>query len=146
MKNCYGIKLIDDRIQVFDFATAEYLKNNGEKVWLFNEPDFWPWLERKIGYQGELLSFLVITERDTFDIPESFHLETNNGITEEAYNEFTPDDQLITILSYPAIGFTKKVLPKKNTVLNEVADILCEDNKNQLVEHYKNKTKEYDRC
>ena len=102
------------------------LRYEGEEFFEFDE-NFWDWFKRKIDYQGEGLSFIILN-RDSFDIPDDIKLKEKN--------EFCVDEidlEFKKFISFPKIELkskTKKLKPlKKVKAKKTIADIYKEETK-----------------
>jgi len=146
MKNCYGVKLVDGRVKIFDLAQKEYLKNNGEHIWDYDEGEFWNFFCKKIAYDGEKLSLLILTDQSDFHIPSSIQLHQENKITQEDYRNFIVNIEGIHIITMPHIAFSTKPFNKKRKACKETKeDILKISSHNIAVTYYQEKTTKYER-
>jgi len=78
----FVISLIDDHITIVEYQKSiqQSIKRNGEESWPY-QVDFWDWFRQKISYNHESISFIVITDREGFTIPEdTFNLAQINTL------------------------------------------------------------------
>ena len=103
-ENLYIIKFIKEFISVFDYKRGFYIKFEGEQTFKFDD-NFWEWFKRKIEYDNEILCFVVVTDKENFEIDNSIKIATRNG--------FNPD--LLQYKNYNILKFPKekKQSPKK---------------------------------
>jgi len=144
MQNSYGIKLADGRVQIIDLAQKEYIKNNGEQTWDYDEDKFWSFFCKKIGYDGEALSFVILTDQSDLPISSLIHLNHESSITQEAYNHFVVNQSNINVLTKPPISFQPK--PQKKLKKKDHGTFFkpSEDNVNAAAKYYRKKTAEYE--
>jgi len=67
--------------------TLEPLKNRGEIEQNYNADLFWAWWKKKIGYEDEKLSFLVVTDNKAFKIPNDISIADTNGLSQNIIND-----------------------------------------------------------
>ena len=117
----------DNKVAVYLCEDKEIinLRYEGEEFFEFDE-NFWNWFKKKIDYQGETLSFIILN-RDNFSIPNDVKLkEKNEFCIDEIDLEF---DEFI---SFPKIELkkTKKLKPLKEVKHKKtIADIYKEETK-----------------
>jgi len=72
----YLIKLFEDNISVYECLDNEQrvLKNMGEESQPYKHDDFWNWWKKKVEYQGESCVFIIITDKDEFDVPQGIQI------------------------------------------------------------------------
>ena len=84
--------------------TLEPLKNKGEIEQNYNTDLFWSWWKKKVEYQDEELSFIVITDNKEFSIPNDICIADRNHLSLNIMN-----DLLLTlpknseVLTFPKI-------------------------------------------
>ncbi len=84
--------------------TLEPLKNKGEIEQTYNADLFWSWWKKKVEYQYEALSFLVVTDNKEFRIPDDIYIADKNSLSQNIIN-----DLLLTlptnseVLTFPKI-------------------------------------------
>jgi hypothetical protein len=84
--------------------TLEPLKNKGEIEQNYNSDLFWTWWKKKVEYQDEALSFLVVTDNKEFRIPDDIYIADKNSLSQNIIN-----DLLLTlptnseVLTFPKI-------------------------------------------
>ena len=66
---------IDDELMV--------LKYEGEASQRFEEERFWKWFKEKIEYHNEPLSFIVMTDQESFVIPKDITIAPKSGFSFE---------------------------------------------------------------
>ena len=67
--------------------TLEPLKNRGEIEQNYNADLFWAWWKKKVGYEDEELSFLVVTDNKEFKIPDDICIANKNGLSQNIIND-----------------------------------------------------------
>lgn len=95
----FEITYRDGLVSVLEYQDNKILtlKNNGEESWDFS-PNFWQWLKEKISYNGEPISFVIISDEGLFDHPpSSFKLADHNT----CHQCITKDD---SIQAYPKLS------------------------------------------
>ncbi len=142
MQHCYGIKLANGRVQIFDFTQQECIKNNGEQTWDYDEQKFWQFFCKKIGYDGEALSFIILTDQTDFLVASCIDLNHENSITQEAYDHFVVNQPNINILTKPPISFQQK--PQKIVAKKQQENFFKPSKDNAAVKYYTKKTAEYE--
>ncbi len=72
----YFIRLFEDRISVYECTDNEQrvLKNMGEESQQYEHEHFWNWWRKKVEYQGDPSVFIIITDKDKFDVPQDIHI------------------------------------------------------------------------
>ncbi|MDQ7005563.1 MAG: hypothetical protein Q9N67_11860 [Ghiorsea sp.] len=144
MKNCYGIKLAHGQVQCCDLARNEYIKNNGERKWHYDDTEFWSFFLKKINYDEETLSFLILSDQNDFPIPSHIRLHHQNSITQKAYNHFLMDVVHINIITKPQASFqTRPATRKSRTAQQE--DVFKASPSHIAVAYYQDKTAEYEK-
>ena len=80
----YIIKQIKSSISVAEYQDEllQPLKKDGEELWEYDK-NFWEWFKEKIAYNNEKLSFVVITDKDSFEIDSSLHLSSINQVAKK---------------------------------------------------------------
>ncbi|MDQ6994810.1 MAG: hypothetical protein Q9M18_04360 [Mariprofundaceae bacterium] len=125
-------------------AQNEAIKNNGERDWHYDENEFWDFFCKKINYEGEHLSFLILTDQNDVSIPLNIQLDEKNGISQAAYHRFLINLKNINVISKPQISFeTKSITRKSRNVTKE--DMFKTSPKNIAVAYYQEKTAEYEK-
>jgi len=78
----YLIKLFEDNISVYECLDNEQrvLKNMGEESQSYKHDDFWNWWKKKVEYQGEPCVFIIITDKDEFDVPQGVQIADVSNI------------------------------------------------------------------
>jgi len=142
MQNSYGIKLADGMVQIIDLVQKEYLKNNGEQTWDYHEDEFWQFFCKKIDYDGEALSFIILTDQSDLPVSSSIHLNHENSITQEAYDHFVVHQSNINILTKPPISFRRN--PQKKVNKKQQENFFKPSKDNAAVKYYTKKTAEYE--
>jgi hypothetical protein len=94
-----------------DIKTFAKLKNNGEVWQEFEEKLFWKWFKKKIAYNGIALSFIVMTDKECFQLDESLTLALKNVVTKETLKHIMMmKSRTQTLLTFPVIE--NLVIPK----------------------------------
>jgi len=144
MNNSYGIKVFDGMVQVFDLAQREHIKNNGEQVWLYEKDGFWDFFRKKIAYDGESLSFLILTDQQDLPIPTSILLSQKNAITRSAYDAFVGNAYEINIITKPHVSFQSKPVRKMTKTAKTKKVDFFTSTENAAAAYYREKTEEYE--
>ncbi|MCK5855239.1 MAG: hypothetical protein KAG56_08450 [Sulfurovaceae bacterium] len=68
----YLIQLFNNMISIHECTESQQsaLKHMGEESQKFQYEAFWVWWKKKVEYQGEPATFIIITDKDTFDVPQ----------------------------------------------------------------------------
>jgi len=140
------IKLIANEIAVYENEDDRFvpLKYRGEEIQTYKEDGFWNWWKEKIEYDGRVMSFVVITDREEFLIPENISICENNFFMEIAYIKRRLSDlsKGYNIFFFPKVEkfeITPKVIEKKEISKKENI-VIKEDS---LVSYFQRKTDEY---
>jgi len=121
----FVIYSLKENISVYEQTdeTLEPLKNRGEREQTYNPDLFWSWWKKKIGYEDEALSFLVVTDNKEFRIPNDISIAETNSLSQNIIN-----DLLLTlpvnseVLTFPKIeelkiNYTKVEESKEEEVI-----------------------------
>lgn len=90
--------------------SLEVLKNNGEEEQVFNEKEYWTWFLKKNEYENEALSFLVLTDKDEFLLPDNIVLAESNSAMDLDIQEIQTtldSDFELKLLAFPEINNLK---------------------------------------
>jgi hypothetical protein len=66
-------------VSLYDNGDIEIIKNKGEKAWRYQN-NFWDWLKKKISYDSEEISLVVISNMD-----EEFSIDKSLKLSKEHY-------------------------------------------------------------
>ena len=140
------IKLVADEVVVYENEDARFipLKHRGEEVQKYQEDSFWSWWREKIEYDGRAVSFVIITDREAFVIPENIVIEDENSFLKIAHinRRLSELSQGYNLLSFPHVEDFKtppKCVEKQERVKKENS-VIKEDS---LVSYFRRKTDEY---
>jgi len=102
----FVIYSFNENISVYEEidTTLEPLKNKGEIEQHYNADLFWSWWKRKVEYQDEASSFLVITDNKEFRIPDDICIADKNSLSQNIINDLLltlPNDS--EVLTFPKI-------------------------------------------
>ena len=90
--------------------SLEVLKNNGEEEQVFNEKEYWTWFLKKNEYENEALSFLVLTDKDEFLLPDNIVLAESNSAMDldiQGIQTTLDSDFELKLLAFPEINNLK---------------------------------------
>jgi hypothetical protein len=138
----YTIKCIKENITVFSYIDGEFerLKNNGEKSQNFQEEIFWRWFEEKISYDDEAISFIIITDKKEFKIPNHFKLNNSFKLDNNLKNFINRYLENYFLLTKPNIDIPLETLKADKITEKKVSQ---EIKKGSISEYFINKTKSY---
>jgi len=68
-------------------TTLEPLKNKGEIEQNYNADLFWDWWKKKVEYQDEASSFLIVTDNKEFRIPDDICIADKNSLSQNLIND-----------------------------------------------------------
>jgi len=133
------LKYVDEKIALMEFENNQfnYIKKNGEEWQPFDKEQFWQWFKKKISYNDEKLSFIIISDTDTFTIDSTIQLSTTNSIQHKREIASLLTDELIAKTQLYYIPECKIATPQKVKKKQPIAK------KGTLSEYYTNKTKLY---
>lgn len=147
MKNTYLIIKRENNISLYECgvdASILPIKNKGEKEQVYNPNKFWEWFTEKIGYQNELLSFIVLNDNDDFSVPDIINLsEIHHLQTDElCKRKIEQLAEKYKLLSFPQIqNFT--IQKKKQETLKIDKEIVQNLEKYTLADIFNQRTQEY---
>jgi len=124
MIHSYLIHCIQNQISISEYEEGIFtaLKKNGETVQWFDADHFWDWFVDKIEYDEEKLSFAIITDLETFEIPEHIQLSETNT--------FLNEDKIAQKLNELAHGYTILTQPEIEDL--ETIPYIIQDQKNTM--------------
>jgi hypothetical protein len=67
--------------------TLEPLKNKGEIEQTYNADLFWAWWKKKVAYQDEALSFIVVTDNKEFSLPADICIADKSSLSQNIIND-----------------------------------------------------------
>ncbi len=118
--NSYFIRYIKNRIEVSKYINnnLETLKYLGETEQEYNKTKFWIWFKKKIEYEDEELSFVVVTDNKEFNIPQ------DSGITISAINKISQNQDINKHIRNISKGYFILSFPKRdNKLLQKSSDV-----------------------
>lgn len=145
------IYVLKNKITLYEYANSEFKikKNNGEENTLFsNRSDFWKFWENKVQYQDEDVGFIILTDEDTFSIPDNINIITDIQILKEDLKDFIEIKNLIykNIISYPSnFDINMDIEFLENSSSENIDKSIEENNSGRLREYFVKKTIEYDK-
>ena len=108
-------------ISIYEYNEEfEILKYNGEEKQKFEFSQFWEWWREKVEYTNQKISFVVLTDKEEFKLPDFISLSDEIVFLEEDLSNFL--DVSLKVLTFPKIDFSPKVkqkarpIPKKGTL------------------------------
>jgi hypothetical protein len=89
MINSFVIYSFKENISIYQQIdeTLEPLKNKGEIEQNYNPHLFWSWWKKKVEYQDEELSFLVVTDNKEFRLPDDIGIADKNSLSQNIIND-----------------------------------------------------------
>ena len=131
---------IDDALKV--------LKYEGETSQRFQKERFWKWFKEKIEYQNEPLSFIVITDQESFAVPEDITIAQKSGFSFECLQKIGQKRQFNAyhIFYFPVI---EKIPPiekgpqKRQKRVSKPKKIVENLMKPTVADAYKKETRKY---
>jgi hypothetical protein len=113
------LEVFDNRVKsyIFDGEKLSILRREGEEELDFDE-SFWEWLRGKIEYEGEEVSFLVVSDRDEFEI-KGFNIAKRNIFEGKEINHKKGKVFAFPFFEIEKIEEEKEVIQKSSTPLME---------------------------
>ena len=145
MMNSFVIYSFKENISVYEqiSETLEPLKNKGEIEQKYNADLFWSWWKKKVEYQDEELSFIVITDNKEFSIPDDICIADKNSLSQNIINDLLvklPTNS--KVLSFPKIENLKINYVKVEEAKEENIEIPINIASPSLATFFRNKTNE----
>jgi len=145
MMNSFVIYSFKENISVYEqiSETLEPLKNKGEIEQKYNADLFWSWWKKKVEYQDEELSFIVITDNKEFSIPDDICIADKNSLSQNIINDLLlklPTNS--KVLSFPKIENLKINHVKVEESKEEKIEISINIASPSLATFFRNKTNE----
>jgi len=140
------IEYINDNIRVAEFIDNQFdiLKNMGEESVLYDYDTFWSWWRKKIEYDNQEVSFIIITDKKEFIIPNDIVISKENSFRKQEINKLSLNrlDSNLKIISIPQKEIDIEF--KKDTTKKEIKKDkpIILDTKN-LSQYFRKKTREY---
>ena len=87
--NSFVIYSFKENISIYQQIdeTLEPLKNRGEIEQNYNPDLFWDWWKKKVDYEDEALSFLVVTDNKEFTLPNDICIAETNSLSQNIIND-----------------------------------------------------------
>jgi hypothetical protein len=152
------IKLVADEVVIYENDNGDFiaLKHRGEEVQAYEKENFWSWWEQKVEYDERAVSFVVITDREEFVIPENIATDNDNAFLKIAHIESRLSDlarghrllffpEIESFKTRPKMVKKKEQLVKEN-VLENKENLVKESiliNKESLASYFRRRTDEY---
>ena len=137
----YLIKLLNQKISLseYDSDTKSFLKitKNGEVWQEFNESSFWKWFKKKLDYENEKLSFVIISDIKNFTIDSTIELAKTNFIKNKQIISQLLTNEIVANTKFYFIPHVDYTTPTKVTIKQKAQP----PKKESLSEYYTNKTK-----
>jgi len=75
----------DGSISLYEYRNKELsvFKNKGEIEQTYDPDAFWDWWRDKVEYQDEEISFFIMTDQDSFDIPSDIRISKENILSKK---------------------------------------------------------------
>ena len=134
----YLIKLKEHKVSLLEYDNEtnsfKVLKKNGEEWQEFKKESFWQWFKKKISYDNETVSFVVISDEEleidsSINIAKIHFVETHRSIVKSLSKELLSGTKLYFVPMYD--------LEKQNITKKESSP----PPNNSLSEYYTNRTK-----
>lgn len=147
----YLIRCIDDEISVYENnkGKLEILKKKGEEAQHFNPDIFWEWFRMKIEYRDESLSFVVLTDNDSFTLDHTIKIAEKNSFftSNNLIKMIEEQSHGLNIILFPNIDSleamsnksVKKEIIKKEIIKKEPFS----PNHKNIASYFRNKTESY---
>lgn len=136
------IKYINENITVFSYENGIFtpLKYKGENFQKFQADNFWKWFDSKICYDNEAISFIILTDKKEFEIPNYFKL--NNSFKLDRNLREYIDKYLgnYFLLTKPTINITLETSKSDKNSSQKPSQKI---KKGSISEYFLNKTKKY---
>jgi hypothetical protein len=138
----YLIKYVKNKIALLEYESDMKsfmpMKKNGEVWQEYEEEAFWQWFKKKIEYEGEALSFVIMSESEHFSISQTIQLSKRNFIQNR-----TDIYQLVLneIASRTQLSFFPPI--KQTMAKQRKSKKKSPPKKESLSEYYAQKTKRY---
>ncbi|OQY39066.1 MAG: hypothetical protein B6229_04545 [Spirochaetaceae bacterium 4572_7] len=130
------ITLIDNKIKISEFVNdgEDIDKKDGEDFQLYDKDSFWAWWLDLIEYNDEELSFIIFTDRESFDdIPDEIKLKSNIDINVvRKIGRF--NTLALNTFTFPDVDYEKIEMVSKDVSKVSIAE------KGSLTEYFQNKS------
>ena len=138
----YTIRCIKDNITIFSYGDGAFepLRHKGENSQKFQADTFWEWFEEKISYDDEAISFIIITDKKEFEIPNHFKLDESFKLDKNLREYINRYIQNYFLLTQPTINITLETPKLDKTTTKKPPQKI---KKGSISEYYLNKTQTY---
>ncbi len=123
--------------------TLEALKNKGELEQHYDANLFWNWWKKKVGYQDEEISFLVITDNKEFSISDDIFIAHKNSLSQNIINDVLLRVPINSeVITFPKIENLEIDYTKVEDSKEEKVEIVRDIANPSLATFFRKKTKE----
>jgi hypothetical protein len=140
--SCYLVKFIDEDISISEYQNQKFipLKNKGEESWRY-DPSFWEWFKSKIEYNGENLSFIVLSDSD-FEVASSINISSNHHLGSKDIMRLSQEHKQegLELLTFPKVEI-EATIPKAKTT--QPTKSTLQPKKGSLQEYFISQTQKY---
>ena len=145
--SCYLLKYVNTHISIAEYEDEDDkfipLSKKGEESWHYDS-SFWEWFKKKIEYDDEELSFIIVTDKQDFSIPASSQITLSQTSGFDNYTstnrKIMPISNDLFVLSYPERRVVESLVKEEVTETINLEEYV---NNNGLMNHFRNKTRSY---
>ena len=146
--NSYFILFLDEQISLYNCLNEDLMlrRVEGEKSQKYHPKKFWKWFKEKEEYEGEPLSFVIISDKKEFTIPDDIIIADKNSFssTPSCLAKIQRLKNDYNIISIPKINnLDKVVIPKKVKKSEPIKPKIENITKPTIADFYKKETQRY---
>lgn len=96
----------DGNISLYEYIDKELivLRSKGEEEQTYGHDAFWDWWRDKVEYQDEEISFFIMTDQDSFDIPSDIRIAKQNILSKKiVHNKIDLNFSGLNSIHYPIV-------------------------------------------
>jgi len=142
MKN-YLIKYINNQISTYEILSTDIdiIMYQGEERQKYNHNAFWKWFKRKIEYEDETLSFVVIYDKE-LAIDDSIKISTHHHLSSDEILDLIYEFKSsgLMVKTFPNVDLAVKIESKKQIIPPLTNKKTATLKKKSLQKYFKNQT------
>jgi len=142
MKN-YLIKYINNQISTYEIISTDIdiMMYQGEEKQKYNHNAFWEWFKRKIEYEDEALSFVMIYDKE-LTIDDSIKISTNHHLSSDEILDLIYEFKSsgLMVKTFPNVDLDIKIEYKKQIIPPLTNKKTATPKKKSLQKYFKNQT------
>ncbi len=143
----YFITYRDDKISLY-LCLDEKLQIRsveGEDSQKFHPQKFWDWFKEKVQYDREALSFIILTDKNEFEIPKDIKIAEKNSFlsSPSCISKIKQLQSGYNIISIPKIEDLDKNIPKQIKKIKPIKPKIENISKPTIADIYKKETQRY---